>query len=88
MQPWISLTRRELDDERPEGRERHRHPERLLEKVLATFSPGGGLVLDPFAGLATTGVVAERMGRRAITIELLSERVAHIRRRVGPQSAF
>jgi hypothetical protein len=32
--------------------------------------PPGGLVLDPFAGNATTGVAATRSGRRFIGIEI------------------
>jgi hypothetical protein len=43
----------------------------------APFTPG--IVLDPFAGLATTGVVARRLGRRFIGIEL-SERYAEMAR--------
>ncbi|MBI3973749.1 MAG: site-specific DNA-methyltransferase [Chloroflexi bacterium] len=44
-------------------------PEALLERVLLATSGPGDLVLDPFAGTGTTGVVAQRMGRRWIMIE-------------------
>lgn len=39
-----------------------------------------GIVLDPFAGLATTGLAALRLGRRFIGVEL-SERYAELARR-------
>jgi DNA modification methylase len=38
--------------------------------------------LDPFAGYGTTLMVAERMGRKAIGVELLPERVDLIRSRL------
>jgi DNA modification methylase len=83
MEPWITLTRRELDDERPAGVSEDVHfPERLAERVIGAFSAPGDLVLDPFAGFGTTAAVALRMGRRAIAVELLPERADRIRRRV------
>ena len=59
-----------------------RFPENLVERCLAEFSQPGDRVLDPFAGFGTTAVVAIRMGREAVAIELLPERVAFIRSRV------
>lgn len=44
-------------------------PEALLERVLLATSRTDDLVLDPFAGTGTTGVVAQRLGRRWIMIE-------------------
>jgi DNA modification methylase len=43
------------------------------------------LVLDPFAGSGTTGVVASRLGRRFVGIELSSEYAAMARRRIEEQ---
>ena len=44
-----------------------------------------GLVLDPFAGSGTVGVVALRHGRRFLGLELNPEYVAMARRRIaGP----
>ncbi|NWG46997.1 MAG: site-specific DNA-methyltransferase [Alphaproteobacteria bacterium] len=44
-------------------------PEALLHRVLIAASRPGDVVLDPFFGTGTTGVVAKRLGRRFIGIE-------------------
>lgn len=48
-------------------------PEKLVEPCILAGSPVGGTVLDPFAGSGTTGVVAKRLGRDFIGIELNPE---------------
>lgn len=45
-------------------------PEDLVEPCLLAGSPEGGLVLDPFTGSGTVGVVALRHFRRFLGIEL------------------
>lgn len=45
-------------------------PERLIEPCILAGSPAGGVVLDPFIGAGTTGVVAERLGRKWVGCEL------------------
>jgi DNA modification methylase len=83
VRPWITLTKRELVEERIDAGAGDVHfPERLAERVISEFSAAGDLVLDPFAGFGTTAVVAERLGRRAIAVELVSERADIIRRRL------
>jgi DNA modification methylase len=59
-----------------------RYPPQLVEHFLNEYTEAGEVVLDPFAGFGTTAVVAERMGRRPICIELLPERAAFIQSRV------
>tara|TARA_X000001036_G_C20674482_1_gene803664 strand:- start:85 stop:822 length:738 start_codon:yes stop_codon:yes gene_type:complete len=44
-------------------------PETLLERIILLGSEKNGLVLDPFLGSGTTGVVAKRLGRKFIGIE-------------------
>jgi site-specific DNA-methyltransferase (adenine-specific) len=44
-------------------------PVRLLERIVAASSRPGDLVLDPFAGSGTTGVAAERLGRRWLLVD-------------------
>lgn len=45
-------------------------PERLAEICITAGCPVGGTVLDPFGGAGTTGLVADRLQRDAILIEL------------------
>jgi DNA modification methylase len=48
----------------------------------AAGCPKGGTVLDPFGGAGTTGLVADRLGRNAILIELNPEYAAMAERRI------
>lgn len=50
-------------------------PEALLERIIKASSNEGNTVLDPFSGTFTTCAVAQRLGRRAIGIELQTEYV-------------
>ena len=70
--------------ERPEGTADDIHfTEALAASVIGYASQPGDLVLDPFAGYGTTVTVAERMGRRAIGIELVQEHLEIARRRTA-----
>jgi DNA modification methylase len=50
-------------------------PPDLIEPCILAGCPPSGLVLDPFAGSGTTGLVAQRHGRQALLIELNSSYV-------------
>ena len=45
-------------------------PEKLVEPCILAGSREGEIVLDPFGGSGTTGVVANRLGRSAYIIEI------------------
>jgi DNA modification methylase len=45
-------------------------PPALIKPCINAGCPAGGTVLDPFAGAGTTGLVADRLQRNAILIEL------------------
>jgi site-specific DNA-methyltransferase (adenine-specific) len=49
------------------------YPESLIEPCVLASCPVGGLVIDPFTGSGTTGVVALKHGRRFIGAELNPE---------------
>jgi hypothetical protein len=44
-------------------------PPALIEPCILAGCPAGGIVLDPFAGAGTTGLVAALAGRNSILIE-------------------
>lgn len=48
----------------------HRKPESLIEKLVLIHSNEDDLVLDPFAGSGTVGRVAERLGRRCVSVDI------------------
>ena len=57
-------------------------PPALIEQCILAGSPEDGVVLDPFGGAGTTGLVADRAGRDAILIELNPHFAAMARQRV------
>ena len=48
-------------------------PEKLLAKVILASSNPGDIVLDPFLGSGTTAVVAKKLGRQFIGVEIDEE---------------
>jgi len=57
-------------------------PEGLAEFFIKAASPAGGIVIDPFAGGATTIVVARRLGRQSGGFEIHQQFVAEALRRI------
>jgi DNA modification methylase len=57
-------------------------PRALVQPCLLSGSPRDGLVLDPFFGSGTVGVVAVETGRRCIGIELKADYVEIARQRL------
>lgn len=45
-------------------------PEKLLAKIILASSPPQAIVLDPFLGSGTTSVVAKKLGRQFVGIEI------------------
>lgn len=48
----------------------------ICEIAYRWFCPAGGIVLDPFAGGSVRGIVASRLGRKYVGVELRAEQVA------------
>ena len=65
------------------------YPPNLIEPCILAGCPKGGTVLDPFGGSGTTALVADRLGRDAIIIELNKEyaKIAE-KRLIGDNSLF
>ena len=77
----------ELAAERPDGATEDVHfTQAFVRRVVEKYSAVGDVVLDPFAGYGTTLVVSQQLQRKAIGVELLPERAALIRERVGPDA--
>jgi site-specific DNA-methyltransferase (cytosine-N4-specific) len=57
-------------------------PPKLVEPCIKAGCPEGGTVLDPFSGAGTTVMVALRLGRSAIGIELSEDYAAMSRARI------
>lgn len=58
-------------------------PPRLAELCVLAGSRVGDTILDPFGGAGTTGLVADRLGRDAVLIELNPEYAGIARDRIG-----
>ena len=58
------------------------YPTKLIEPCILAGCPEGGTVLDPFGGSGTTGLVADRLKRSAVLIELNPDYVEIMRKRL------
>lgn len=61
-------------------------PSELIRPCILAGCPEGGIVLDPFAGSGTTGLIAEQEGRHAILIDINEKYVQLQRRRTAQTS--
>ena len=58
-------------------------PLELAERCIQAGSRQGDTILDPFGGVGTTGLAAQKLGRKAVLIELNARYVAMARERLG-----
>lgn len=63
-------------------------PPKLIEPCILAGAPLGGMVLDPFLGSGTTGMVAEALGRKWFGIELNPTYERLIKRRTRQRGLF
>jgi len=61
-----------------------RSPRELVDRVIEAFSTPGDWVLDPFAGLGSTLLSAQALGRSAIGFEIDPARAAWVGARLSP----
>ncbi|MBN1997319.1 site-specific DNA-methyltransferase [candidate division KSB1 bacterium] len=59
-------------------------PENLPEWFIKLFTKEGDVVLDPFMGSGTTNLIAKRMGRGTIGIEIVPEYYEMVRNQIKP----
>jgi len=63
-------------------------PPKLIEPCIMAGAPMGGMVLDPFLGSGTTGMVAEALGRKWFGIELNPDYEPLIKKRTAQLGLF
>lgn len=63
-------------------------PEKLVEPCVLAGCPEGGTVLDPFAGSGTAGVVAKRLHRDFLGIEINAEYASMAADRIAATTAM
>lgn len=57
-------------------------PEKLLAKIILASSNEGDVVFDPFGGVGTTGVVAKKLRRNFVTVEIDEEYCLYAQKRL------
>ena len=60
-------------------------PKDLIEPCIKAGCPVGGVVLDPFGGSGTTGIVAKQLNRTAILIELNPDYMEIAKKRIDKE---
>ncbi len=58
-------------------------PLALYERIIAASSNSGDIVLDPFAGCATTPIAAERLGRQWVAMDIWEGAADIVRQRLA-----
>jgi site-specific DNA-methyltransferase (adenine-specific)/site-specific DNA-methyltransferase (cytosine-N4-specific) len=59
-------------------------PESLPEWFIKLFTKSGDTVLDPFMGSGTTNIVAQRMNRNSIGIEIIPDYYSMVKEKIKP----
>lgn len=63
-------------------------PKDLIEPCIKAGCPEGGIVLDPFGGSGTTGIVASKNNRNAILIELNKNYIDIAKKRIDYEKSI
>ncbi len=71
--------------EKSQGKHPTQKPEYLLERIIEASTKPGDVVLDPFNGSGTTGVVAKRLARRYIGIDNVEEYLTISQKRIAKE---
>lgn len=64
------------------------YPEFIIQELLKLLTKEGDVVLDPFLGSGTTAVVAQRMKRNYIGVEIHPEFVEYAKNRIDQNSGY
>lgn len=63
-------------------------PPKLIEPCILAGCPDGGIVLDPFFGSGTTGMVATNLGRNWVGIEINPDYIENLVKKRTAQKGF
>ena len=63
-------------------------PPKLIEPMILAGCPETGTVLDPFGGAGTTALVADRLNRNAVLIELNEEYINITKKRLQKDNSL
>jgi site-specific DNA-methyltransferase (adenine-specific) len=77
---WADISR--IQNKRLRGHHPCPLPEKLIERIILISSNPGDLILDPFCGTGTTPVVAKRLGRPFVGIDIDPTYVAFAKQRL------
>ncbi len=64
------------------GKHPTQKPEKLLDRIITASSKTGNVILDPFQGTGTTAVIAKRLKRKYIGIEIDKKYIAITKKRL------
>lgn len=64
------------------------YPPMLIQPCILAGCPEGGIVLDPFMGSGTTGIVANKLSRHFVGVELNPEYQAMATRRIANEGLY
>jgi len=57
-------------------------PTKLVEKCILTGSPLGGIVIDPFLGSGTALLIASKMGRHCVGIDIKEDYIKEVAKKI------
>lgn len=63
-------------------------PDEIARRCILAGCPPQGVVLDPFGGVGTTGLVADRLGRSAVLCELNPDYAEEARARISSEAGI
>ena len=81
---WFKVSSRQR--KKDEVKHPAKYPEELVDEFVRFFTREGDVVFDPFLGVGSTIVSAERLGREGIGIELSEEFIAVCKTRCSEKS--
>jgi DNA modification methylase len=70
------------------GKHPTQKPEALLDRILRASSNPHDMVLDPFCGSATTGVLCARLGRRFVGFEMETNYLEVAAKRISDETSY